>query len=84
MRLAIGSGCLIFRLKHDVSYLELLLRLFGKVDPLKLTDRGVDEPMTGQDARRVGFLYEFFTEEKLDINAETAGGISMSWMIRNG
>jgi len=37
-----------------------------------------------KDAQRVGFLYEFFMEEKLDINAETAGGISMSWMIRNG
>lgn len=84
MCLAIGGGCLIFRLKHDVSHLELLLRLFRKVDPLKLTDRGVDEPMTGQYAKRAGFLYEFFMEEKLDINADIAGGTSMSWMIRNG
>ena len=82
--MAIDGDSLIFQLKHDVPHLELHSRLFGTIDPLEWIAWVVDEPMAGQDARRAGFLYEFFTEEKLDINAETAGGISMSWMIRNG
>lgn len=84
MRLAIGGGCLIFHLKHDVSHLELLLRLFGIIDPLEWIAWVVDELTAGQDAKRAGLLYEFFMGQELDINAEIAGGTSMSWMIRNG
>lgn len=73
MRLAIGGGCLIFHLKHDVLYLELLSQLFGTIDLLEWIAWVVDELTAGEDARRAGFLYAFFMEEKLDINAEAAG-----------
>lgn len=66
-------GHLTFHLKHEVPHLELLSRLFGKIDPLELIAWVADEP-TGQYARRAGFLYEFLMERELDINAEIAGG----------
>ncbi len=56
MRLAIGGGCLIFHLKHDVLYLELLSQLFGTIDLLEWIAWVVDELTAGEDARRAGFF----------------------------
>lgn len=84
MPLAIDGGYLILHLKHDVPHLELLSRLFGTIDPLEWIAWVVDVLTAGQDAKSAGLLYEFFMGKELDINAEIAGGTSMSWMIRNG
>lgn len=66
-------GHLTFHLKHEVPHLELLSRLFGKIDPMELSAWIADEP-SGQYARRAGFLFEFLTGCALDITAEIAGG----------
>lgn len=84
MSLVIDAGYLILHLKHDVPHLELLSRRFGTIDSLEWIAWVVDVLNSGQDAQRAGFLYEFFMGQELDINAEIAGGTSMSWMIRNG
>ena len=66
-------GHLTFHLKHEVLHLELLSRLFGKIDPQELVVWIDDEP-TGQYARRAGFFYEFLSKRTLEVNAEIAGG----------
>ncbi len=65
-------GHLTFHLKHEIPHLELLSRLFAIIDPQELISWIEDEP-TGQYARRVGFLYEFLTDNTLQIKAEVAG-----------
>lgn len=65
-------GHLTFHLKHEVVHLELLSRLFAKVDPAELIVWIDDEP-SGQYARRAGFLFEWCTGRTLDLNARIAG-----------
>lgn len=65
-------GHLTFHLKHEVPHLELLSRLFCKIDPQELVAWAADEP-SGQYARRVGFLYEFLTSRQLPLRTEAAG-----------
>lgn len=66
-------GHLIFHLKHETPHLELLSRLFDKLDPSDLAAWVVDEP-TGQYARRAGFFYEFLTGRELPFACEIGGG----------
>lgn len=66
-------GHLTFHLKHEVPHLELLSRLFEKIDPHELAAWVADEP-TGQYARRAGFLYEFLTGRQLSTDAQIGGG----------
>lgn len=66
-------GNLTFHLKHEIPNIELLSRLFEKIDPQELVCWIADEP-TGQYARRVGFLYEYLTGKVLAIEVEISGG----------
>lgn len=65
-------GHLTFHLKHEVLHLELLSRLFAKIDPTELVAWIDDEP-GGQYARRAGFLFEWLTGRELDVHADIAG-----------
>jgi len=65
-------GHLTFHLKHEVPHLELLSRLFGKIEPAELVAWIDDEP-GGQYARRSGFLFEWITGRKLAIHATPSG-----------
>lgn len=65
-------GHLTFHLKHEVPHLELLIRLFDKLDPQTLAAWVSAEP-TGQYARRTGFLYEFLTGRFLAPSVEIGG-----------
>lgn len=65
-------GHLTFHLKHELPHLELLSRLFEKVDTQELAGWVVDEP-TGQYARRAGFLYEFLTGRPLATGVDVGG-----------
>jgi hypothetical protein len=65
-------GHLTFHLKHEVPHLEMLSRLFGRLDTAELVAWINDEP-SGQYARRAGFLYEWLTGERLAVQAATAG-----------
>ena len=65
-------GHLTFHLKHEVPHLELLSRLFCKIDPQELVAWTAAEP-SGQYARRAGFLYEFLTARQLPMRTEMAG-----------
>lgn len=64
---------LTFHLKHEIPHLELLSRLFEKIDPQELAAWIADEP-SGQYARRAGFFYEFLTGRELAIGVGVAGG----------
>lgn len=66
-------GHLTFHLKHEIPNLELLSRLFEKINPHELTAWIDDEP-SGQYAKRIGFLYEFITGRKLEIHSKILGG----------
>lgn len=66
-------GHLTFHLKHEVPHLELLSRLFAKIEPQELEDWIANEP-SGQYARRAGFLFEVLTGRELDIGTKIAGG----------
>jgi hypothetical protein len=65
-------GHLTFHLKHEVPHLELLSRVFTKINPQEVTDWVADEP-SGQYAKRAGFLYEFLAGQTLEINAAITG-----------
>ncbi|CAN7566522.1 MULTISPECIES: Fic family protein [unclassified Variovorax] len=64
---------LTFMLKHEGAHLELLARLFDRVDPQQLAAWVRSEP-TGQYARRAGFLYEWITRRELDVESELMAG----------
>lgn len=66
-------GHLTFHLKHEVVSIELLSRLFAKVDPSQVQAWVADEP-TSQYARRAGFLYEWLTGKSLQIDTAKLGG----------
>jgi Fic/DOC family len=65
-------GHLTFHLKHEVPHLEMLSRLFEKVDTAELLAWIEDEP-SGQYARKAGFWYEWLTGRSLDIQVPIAG-----------
>ena len=66
-------GHLAFHLKHEVPHLELLSRLFEQIDPNELVHWINDEP-SGQYAKRAGFLFEFLSNQTLNIDVTLAGG----------
>jgi hypothetical protein len=66
------KGHLTFLLKHEVLNLELLARLFKKIDPQDLIDWISSEP-SGQYARRVGFLFEWLTGITLSVLSKITG-----------
>jgi hypothetical protein len=70
---AILSAHLTFMLKHEGVHLELLARLFDRIDPRELTEWVNSEP-NGRYARRAGFLYEWVTGRELDVRSELIGG----------
>lgn len=53
-----------FHLRHEYLHYELLSKIFTLIDPVILEQWVANEP-TGQYARRVGFLYEWFTRKTL-------------------
>lgn len=63
---------LTFHLKHEVLHLEMLCRLFERVDTAELASWIDDEP-SGQYARKAGFLYEWLTGRELAVQARVAG-----------
>ena len=65
-------GHLTFHLKHEVPHLEMLSRLFERVDPDELVAWIEDEP-SGQYARKAGFLYEWLTGRQLNVAIAMAG-----------
>jgi len=66
------AGHLTFLLKHEELHFELLSRLFSTIDPLEL-EAWIQNESTGSYARRVGFLYEWFTGRHLNIEDLTQG-----------
>ncbi len=65
-------GHLTFHLKHEELHLEMLSRVFERVDKAELVAWIHDEP-SGQYARRSGFLYEWLTGRQLEVQAPIAG-----------
>lgn len=65
-------GHLTFHLKHEVLHLELLSRVFGRIEPQELAKWISAEP-SGQYARRAGFLFEWLTGQALALDATPAG-----------
>lgn len=65
-------GHLTFHLKHEIPHLELLSRLFERIEARELIDWMADEP-TGQYVRRVGFFYEFLTGRSLATKVDMGG-----------
>lgn len=65
-------GHLTFHLKHEVLHLEMLSRLFERVDMAELVAWINAEP-SGQYARKSGFLYEWLTGHLLEVQAPIAG-----------
>ncbi|MCE2782572.1 Fic family protein [Limnohabitans sp.] len=65
-------GHLTFHLKHEVPHLEMLSRLFDRVDTAELVAWIEGEP-SGQYARKAGFWYEWLTGRTLDVQLPIAG-----------
>ena len=65
-------GHLTFQLKHEVPHLEMLSRLFERVDSDELVAWIEDEP-SGQYARKAGFLYEWLRGRQLNVAIAMAG-----------
>ena len=65
-------GHLTFHLKHEIPHLEMLSRLFERIDTTELLAWIHDEP-SGQYARKTGFLYEWLTGHQLQVQAPIAG-----------
>ncbi|ETF03886.1 filamentation induced by cAMP protein Fic [Advenella kashmirensis W13003] len=61
-----------FHLRHEVPQLEFLSRLFARTGP-GFIQAWVDAEPTGQYARRSAFLYEWLTEDALQV-PERIGG----------
>ncbi|WPZ34523.1 Fic family protein [Thalassobaculum sp. OXR-137] len=66
------EGHLTFALKYEGLDLALLKRLFGIVGPAEI-EALIREKPTGSYARRVWFLYEWLTGERLNIPDAKAG-----------
>lgn len=65
-------GHLTFHLKREVLHLELLWRVFNKIEPHELASWISAEP-SGQYARRTGFLFEWLTGQELAIDVPIGG-----------
>lgn len=65
-------GHLTFHLKHEVLHLEMICRLFERVDTMEL-EAWIDDEPSGQYARRAGFLYEWLTGRQLGVRTPMAG-----------
>eukprot|EP01133_Synstelium_polycarpum_P020967 gene20967-25175_t len=63
---------LTFGLKHELVNLEFLARLFSIIDQTILEDWIRSEP-TGAYARRAGFLFEWLTDRRLDVQDTSSG-----------
>lgn len=61
-----------FHLRHEMPHFEFLSRLFASSGAVFIQEWVNREP-TGQYARRAAFLYEWFTEEELDVPERLAG-----------
>lgn len=61
-----------FHLRHEIPHLEFLSRLFQRAGPSFIQDWITSEP-TGQYARRAAFLYEWLTDDVLEV-PERLGG----------
>lgn len=66
------SGQLEFALRHEGVDLAVLAALFRAIDPVEIMDWVRSEP-TGQYARRIWFLYEWLTGNRLDL-PDASGG----------
>lgn len=67
------KGHLTFALKHEGVDLAVLKALFEQIDSNELVRLVKSEP-TGSYSRRIWFLYEWLTEEKLEIEDAKQGG----------
>jgi hypothetical protein len=67
------SGHIEFGLKYEEIHLEFFARLFAKTGPDPIVAWCRQSPF-GQYARRTGFLYEWLTNEQLDVPDVTNGG----------
>lgn len=65
-------GHLTFHLKHEVLHLEMLSRLFERVETTELVAWIHDTP-SSQYARKVGFLYEWLMGSKLEVQVPISG-----------
>ena len=63
-----------FALKHDGVNLEILAALFAKTLPEEIANYIVTKP-TGQNTRRIWFLYEWLTGRRLELPDATGGKI---------
>ncbi len=61
-----------FHLRHEVPQFEFLARLFARTGP-DLVQAWIDSEPTGQYARRAAFLYEWLTEETLEVPDRLGG-----------
>lgn len=64
---------LTFYLKNEIPSLEFLARLFDKIDG-RLIQEWVNAEPTGRYARRAAFLYEWLTDERLELPSDIGGG----------
>jgi hypothetical protein len=67
-----ASGHLQFHLRHEVTHLEFLARLFARTGPAFVQEWVNAEP-TGQYARRAAFLYEWLTGDSLQVPKRQGG-----------
>ena len=65
-------GHLTFHLKHEVPHLEMLSRLFDRVDTAELV-AWIEGESSGQYARKAGFWYEWLTGRALEVQVPMAG-----------
>jgi len=61
-----------FHLRHEIPHLEFLSRLFRETGPAFIQSWVAAEP-TGQYARRAAFLYEWLTDNALDLPTKLGG-----------
>ena len=74
MRPAAGPAAhLQFHLRHEVTHLELLARVFETSGPAFIQEWVNKEP-TGQYARRAAYLYEWLTGQALQVPERLNGG----------
>jgi hypothetical protein len=66
------AGHLTFMFKHEEMHLEFLSRLFETIDPAEL-ESWIRNESTGSNARRAGFLFEWFTGRRLNVEDLTQG-----------
>ncbi len=65
-------GALTFALKYEGIDLDVLHKLFGKIDPEEITALVSSGP-TGQYSRKIWFLYEWLMDSRIEIPDLTVG-----------